>query len=216
MTHRWIIATRNSGKLIELQPILAARGIEAIGLDEAGVAISGAEDALEIFDTFEANATAKAEYFARLCMLPCLADDSGLQVDALDGAPGVRSRRFAADRGCVVSERTDETVSNNEVLVAACWDSGRAPPWRARFVCAAAWSDGSQTHVAVGSSDGAILPEPKGSDGFGYDPFFLSDDLGVTFAVASQQEKAAVSHRARAVAALLDQLALVARDTSDR
>ena len=200
---QWIIATRSRGKLAELAPLLAAHGIDAISLDAAGVAVdTRAEDAIEVFDTFEANALAKAQYFAARTRQPCVADDSGLCVDALDGRPGARSRRFAKDLGIAMSDDAEDDA-NNQAMLDACWDSGRAPPWRARFACAAAYADRQRSVVMLGYTDGAIVPDRVGEGGFGYDPFFRSNDLGETFGVASREAKACVSHRARAFASLL-------------
>jgi XTP/dITP diphosphohydrolase len=199
----WIIATRSRGKIAELRPLLADAGIVAIGLDDAGVTESADEAVVEVFATFEENAVAKAQYFAALTGRPCLADDSGLCVDALDGLPGVRSRRFAADLGRRVGARADEDSANTDALIDACWDSGWAPPWSAYFACAAAYADGVRTVFGRGRTEGAIQPERDGDGGFGYDPVFLSADLGMTFAVASRDAKSRVSHRARAFAQLL-------------
>ncbi len=203
----WIIATRSRGKLAELVPMLAARGVRGIGLDDAGVMPYDDEEGIEVFDTFAANAIAKASYFTARTGMPCLADDSGLCIDALDGAPGVRSRRFATDRGHSASVGADEEAANNDAMIDACWDSGRAPPWSARYACAAAFCDGTRTMVAEGRTDGVIMPERDGSGGFGYDPYFVSTELGVSFARATREAKAAVSHRGRALAALLERLA---------
>jgi XTP/dITP diphosphohydrolase len=202
----WLLATRNRGKLVELIPMLERHGVTAMTLDDAGVAAHPDEDALEQFRTFEENARAKAGYFAARTGMPCLADDSGLCIDALDGAPGVRSRRFASDRHHAAALGRDEDIANNDAMVDACWDSGRAPPWIARYVCAAAFCDGVCTVVATGETAGVIMPDGDGTGGFGYDPFFVSDDLGMSFARASREAKAGVSHRARAFRALLAQL----------
>lgn len=212
----WIIATRSRGKLAELVPMLAARGIHGIGLDDAGVAATPDEDGIEVFDTFSANAIAKASWFAARTGLPCVADDSGLCIDALDGAPGVRSRRFAADRGHEPMVGSDEDTANNDAMLDACWDSGRAPPWRAWYSCAAAYCDGRRTVVAVGRTEGAIMPEHDGNGGFGYDPFFVSTDLGMSFARATREAKAVVSHRSRALAALLERLGASVDTVPDR
>jgi XTP/dITP diphosphohydrolase len=202
----WLLATRNRGKLAELIPMLEQHGVTAMTLDDAGIVAHPDEDALERFGTFEENSRAKAEYFAARAGMPCLADDSGLCIDALDGAPGVRSRRFASDRNHVAAFGHDEDNANNDAMVDACWDSGRAPPWIARYVCAAALCDGVRTVVATGETAGVIMPDRDGSGGFGYDPFFVSDDLGMSFARASREAKAGVSHRARAFRALLAEL----------
>jgi XTP/dITP diphosphohydrolase len=206
--HTWLVGTRNRGKLVELLPLLEPYHVTAITLDDAGVLHSPEEDDIEVFTTFEENARAKAVYYAARSGLPCLADDSGLCVDALDGAPGVRSRRFSHDQGFTARAGVSEDAMNNEALVEACWDSGRAPPWSASFVCAMALADSSASHVASARTNGEILPDAAGSGGFGYDPLFLSHDLQKTFALASLQEKSAISHRARALAALLARLGL--------
>lgn len=199
----WIIATRSRGKLAELVPMLAAHGIAAVGLEAAGVAAHPDEDGIEVFATFEENALAKARFFAARTGRPCLADDSGLCVDALDGRPGVRSRRLARDLGRAVPPGADEDRANVDALLDACWDSGWAPPWPAHYACAAALVDGARTIVTRGTTAGVIVPQREGTGGFGYDPWFLSADLGVTFARASREAKAGVSHRGRAFAALL-------------
>ena len=203
---RCVLATRSAGKVRELVPMLARHGITGIGLVEAGVPVSDAEEAIEAFDTFEANALAKARHFARLTGTACIADDSGLVIDALDGAPGVRSRRYARDRGRHVADLAAEDLANAEAVLEACWDSGWAPPWTARFRCAVAFVDASREFVASGSVEGHLLPDRSGVGGFGYDPWFLSVELGVTFAQASLEAKARVSHRARAIASLLGRL----------
>ncbi len=203
MTARpWVLATRSAGKLRELVPWFAARGIAVIGLDDAGLAPSAEEDAIEGHDSFEGNALAKARWYAARTGAPCIADDSGLAVDALHGAPGVRSRRFAADRGVVRGDRSEDEA-NNAALLAALSASGIGGPWPARYVCVAAFADGQTTCLARGETTGVIVPVATGAGGFGYDPYFLSDDLGTTFAEASLEAKAAVSHRGRAFAALL-------------
>ena len=192
--------------MAELSPLLAEAGILTVGLVDMGFTETPEEGAIEVFASFEANAVAKARYFSALTGCPCLADDSGLCVDALGGGPGVRSRRFASDIGIPLHERTDEDAANNDALIDACWNSGWAPPWSANYVCAAAYSDGVRVVHAVGRTNGAILPERVGVGGFGYDPHFVSADLGVTFAAASRDAKARVSHRTRAFAELLSML----------
>ena len=203
----WIIATRSAGKLRELVPLFQTCGIDVVGLEGAGVREHPDEEQIESFDTFEANALAKAAYFARLTGRPCIADDSGLCIDALDGGPGVRSRRIARDMGCVIDQR-GEDAANNAAVLDACWNSGWAPPWRAHYVCVAAYADGGTgtSHVARGRTDGTLQPDRSGDGGFGYDPHFVSDDLGLSFGLASRDAKARVSHRARAFAVLLDSL----------
>ena len=212
----WILSTRSRGKLAELVPILAASGIVATSLDAAGFEASVDEEFIEVFDSFAENALAKARYFATRTGRPCLAEDSGLCIDALVGQPGVRSRRFARDRGIARDASIPEDVANNEAMLAACWDSGRAPPWHAHFACAAAFVHQSREAVAIGRCDGVIRVEPSGNSGFGYDPYFVSAELGVAFADASREQKAVVSHRARAIRNLLDRLGVDLIDGSAR
>jgi XTP/dITP diphosphohydrolase len=199
----WVLATRNAGKLRELRPLFADAGIAVIDLHEAGVPESSHEDALERFDTFEANALAKARWFAeRVSGLPVVADDSGLEVAALGAAPGVRSKRW--------SGRTDLSgaaldAANNALLVERLRG---VRDRRARFVCAAAWCDGTRELVVRGEVPGAIVEpaEARGTHGFGYDPLFRSDELGMTLAEATVTQKQAVSHRGRAFTELLVRL----------
>ncbi|HEX3157773.1 MAG TPA: non-canonical purine NTP pyrophosphatase [Gemmatimonadaceae bacterium] len=193
-----LVATRNPGKLRELQPMFAAAGYTALDLGAAGVVHTAAEDTLEEFATFEENALAKARYFHAVSGgLPTVADDSGLVVDALDGAPGVRSRRW-----CGRTELTGHLLdqANNEKLVAML--AGQ-PSRAARFVCAAAFVDDGREVVRRGETAGVILDAPAGAEGFGYDPYFWSEDLQRSFGEAPAADKARVSHRARAIAALL-------------
>ena len=162
---------------------------------------------LEAHDTFEANALAKAQWFhARSGGRVVFADDSGLAVDALHGAPGVHSKRWSG-RTDLSGEALD--AFNNEHLqtaLTAAAAEGRTSR-RARYVCAAAcvWPGGSA--VVRGETLGTLIPSARGSGGFGYDPYFESDDLGVTFAEASREAKSAVSHRGRAFRVLCERLA---------
>jgi XTP/dITP diphosphohydrolase len=192
-----LLATRNAAKLRELQPLFAAAGLKTVDL--AGLEVEeepGAESAIEVFDSFEANAIAKATYFYEVSGgVACVADDSGLEVDALSGAPGVRSRRWS-DAG------TD--AANNAKLVSSL--SGVSDR-RARFVCAAAFVGLGHELVQRGLAEGEIVDTPRGTGGFGYDPYFVSTELGKTFAEASLPEKSRVSHRARAFGALLQAIA---------
>ena len=196
-----LVATRNPGKLRELRPMFLAAGYTVLDLEVAGIAHVPAEDAVEEFTTFEDNAIAKARYFHAVSGgLPTVADDSGLAVDALGGEPGVRSRRWSG-RADLTGRALDE--ANNEKLVAAL--AGQ-PSRVARFVCAAAFADGTRELVQRGETAGRILHAPEGKEGFGYDPYFWSEELGRSFGAASVAEKARVSHRARAFAALLTAL----------
>ena len=193
-----VVATRNAGKLHELAPMLEEAGLEPVGLTALGLAESADEEELERFATFEENALAKAHHFAeRSGGLPVIADDSGLAVEALGGAPGVRSKRW--------SGRTDLSgraldAANNAKLLAALEGTDRPA---AAFVCAAAWVGEGITLVRRGEVRGQIVREARGAEGFGYDPHFEAAELGRTLAECSREEKAGVSHRGRAVRALL-------------
>ena len=193
-----VVATRNPGKVRELLPLFAGAGWQARTLDEVGVAPTGDEDAVEVHATFEQNALAKARYYHRACGLPVVADDSGLVVAALGGEPGVRSKRW--------SGRTDlegaalDAANNAQLLQRLEGVDDR----RARFVCAAAWVDAQREVVRLGECAGRIARAPTaGGHGFGYDPLFVSDELGASFAEVGREEKSRVSHRARAFRALV-------------
>lgn len=202
--NRLVVATRSDHKLREIRQLLAdVPDLHVVGLEEAGVQETDAEDGIEVHDTFSANALAKVRYFVPLVRAPVLADDSGLCVDALDGAPGVRSKRFS---GRDDLQGADLDRANNELLIARLRD---VPPARrtATFACAVALaSPDGRDAVFLGRSGGRILEAPRGDGGFGYDPLFFSLELGKTFAEADPKEKNRVSHRARAVAAARDLL----------
>jgi len=189
-----VLATRNRHKLAEARAILSGAGVEVRGLEE----FDDVPDVVEDRDTFEGNAAKKAEEVAHATGSAALADDSGLVVDALGGAPGVMSARYAG--------RDGDSAANNAKLLKKMKDipdDGRA----ARFVCVIALArEGRKTRFFRGETLGRIGPEPRGEAGFGYDPLFISDDLGVTFAEAGAEEKNAVSHRGRALAAFAEAL----------
>ena len=161
--------------------------------------------------TFAENATIKAVYYSRLATGKLvLADDSGLEVDALDGAPGVRSARFAADSGLIDSpDANDNTdVWNNMVLLQRL-ATIPASERTARYHCVlVAARDGSVLHTADGSVEGMILNAPRGTGGFGYDPLFYLPELGCTMAELDLKTKLSLSHRGRAILALLPKLGL--------
>jgi XTP/dITP diphosphohydrolase len=176
-----------------------AAGIAVIGLAEAGIPPAPDEDRVEAFDTFEDNAIAKARYFAGIGGRPAIADDSGLAVDALGGAPGVRSKRWSG-RTDLDGEALD--ASNNAALLEALdgiEDRG------ARYVCVVAVAAPSGDVVGTwrGETQGRIVDAPRGAGGFGYDPYFVSDELEKSFGEASLAEKEGVSHRGRAFRAML-------------
>lgn len=204
---RIVLATRSEGKLRELQPMFAAAGYEAVSLATLGVPESPAEEEIERFDTFEENALAKARYFAALLPgMPILADDSGLVVAALGGAPGVRSKRYSGASG--VSGAELDAANNARLQQELKGVSDR----EAAYVCVVAWVDDGRELLRRGETRGRILTEASGGAGFGYDPYFWSAELGRTFGESDRESKAQVSHRGRAVAALLAAL----RDRAER
>jgi XTP/dITP diphosphohydrolase len=197
---RLVLASRNAGKLRELRALLPGE-IRLVTPGEAGIVETEEEDGLERSETFTGNALAKARYFAARSGLPALADDSGLVVDALGGAPGVRSRRFAAP-----DERRGEAQDAANIRKLLTRLEGVPDPARtARFVCAAAmaWPDGRDL-VRTGELEGLIVRVPSGSGGFGYDPVFLVPAENRTLADLDPARKNEISHRARAVGSLLD------------
>jgi XTP/dITP diphosphohydrolase len=195
-----LLATRSAGKLRELRRLFAARGIGVVDLNDAGIAETDAEDALEVYATFEENALAKARYFFKLSGRPTLADDSGLAVDALGGRPGVMSKRWSG-RADLTGQALDD--ENNRLLLERL---RRETNRRARYVCVAAYVDGTREIVRRGEVQGTIVDAPRGDGGFGYDPYFVSDELGRAFGEVSREEKERVSHRGRAFRALLEEL----------
>jgi XTP/dITP diphosphohydrolase len=200
---RLLAATRSPGKQPEFRRLLEPAGVEVVFPADIGLWESPAEEALELGDTFEANAGRKAAYFARLSSRPTVADDSGLEVLSLGGAPGVRSRRWAGATGS--PEAVD--AANNAELLRRLRGAPEARR-RARYRCVLVLlrEPGAVPEVFQGACTGRILEEPRGSGGFGYDPYFFSDELGRTFAEATPDEKDAVSHRGRALRALAEAL----------
>jgi len=196
-----LLATRSAHKAREIREILAPNGsgIDLITLDDAGVAPTAEEDGIEAFHTFTGNAIAKARFFEARSGLLTIADDSGIRVDALDGRPGVFSKRFSG-RSDLTGPDLDR--ANNQAVLDALRDTG-ARRRDAHYVCAAALAaSGGPALVTLGSSSGLLLEEPRGDGGFGYDPLFLVPDLGLTFAQLPPEEKHARSHRGRAFRAL--------------
>ena len=181
-----LIATRNKGKMRELRQLLGGVPYEMVSLDDLGIA----DEIEETGATFEENAALKAEGCSRLSGLPALADDSGLEVDALGGAPGVRSARYAgadasdADRVSLLLKNLANTSANDR---------------SARFRCVIAIAaPGERTRFYSGVCEGRIAAAPRGDNGFGYDPVFDIPELGMTMAELPTERKNAVSHRARA------------------
>ncbi len=194
---RLVLATRNRGKIVELERILAAAGldVELVGVD----AFPDLADVPETGATFAENALIKAHAVASATGLPAVADDSGICVDALNGMPGVLSARWAGRHG--------DDVANLELVLAQL---AEVPDERrtAHFACAAALAlpDGRE-EVVEGRLDGHVIRGPRGTNGFGYDPVFVPDGESRTTAELSPDEKDAISHRGRAFRALAPRVA---------
>ncbi len=204
-SEKLLIATNNSGKLREIRRLLGDVPLTIIGPDALAAGGRSLPAVTEAGETYAENALLKARSAARATGLAALADDSGLEVDALDGAPGVHSARFA---GPAASD-----ADNNRLLLARLYG---VPPARraARFVCTAALvlPDGREI-VTTGSVEGRIVDAPRGEGGFGYDPLFFYEPFGCTFGEVSAEAKNGVSHRARAVAAMAERIsALIVAD----
>lgn len=198
---RVVAATRNPHKLLEIRRILVdVSGLDLVGPETVGLDPDPAEEGIEAFDTFERNAAAKARWFGARSGLPALADDSGLEVDALDGAPGVHSKRFSPGSADLTGSELDR--ANNEQLLELLGELPLAER-TARFVCVAAlFTPDGAVRTVRGESEGLILGRPQGTRGFGYDPLFLHRDSGKTFAELDRDRKAAVGHRGAAFRAM--------------
>ena len=193
-----VLATRNAGKVRELAQVLAAHGLTVLGLD----AFPHVPDVEETGTTFEENALLKARTVAELTGLTAVADDSGVEVDALQGAPGVYSARYGADWDLLPGETKDQR--NNRKLRHALRDVPTEQRG-GRFVCTMAACKPDGTHIVVrGTWEGRMLEESRGDNGFGYDPLFWDEELGRTAAELTRDEKNARSHRGKAVRALLE------------
>jgi XTP/dITP diphosphohydrolase len=184
-----LIATNNQGKIRELHELLDDTGIDLVTPAQIGLDLDVIEDGL----TYAENAAKKAVAFAKESKLLSLADDSGLEVDALNGEPGLFSARYGSTDGNKLSDgdRRKYLIQNLQ---------GKPRPWTARFhaTIAIAHPDG-ETHLAEGWCEGEIIPKERGTGGFGYDPVFLLPELGRTMAELTMDEKNRLSHRARAV-----------------
>jgi XTP/dITP diphosphohydrolase len=189
-----IIATNNPGKVREIKDILAGRFDKIVSLKDEGLIIDVMEDGV----TFEENAVKKAREVARLTDSWALADDSGLCVDYLDGAPGVYSARFAGEKA------TD--AMNNEKLLRLMKDSPEAGRGAHYACCMALSSPGGETVTAYGEVYGEIVFTPRGTNGFGYDPIFYMKEYGKTMAELAPEIKNGISHRYRALKALEERL----------
>lgn len=199
-----LAATRSAGKQREIRRVLEPAGIEVVFPDDVGIYPSRDEDSLELGETFESNARRKAEHFARLSGLPTVADDSGLEVFSLGGAPGLRSRRWAGATG---TDAQVDAANNAELMRRLVGATGARRGARYRCVLVYLARPGAIPVAFEGIAPGRILEAPRGNGGFGYDPYFFSDELGTTFGEATPEEKDAVSHRGRALRALVEALA---------
>lgn len=182
-----LIATNNKGKVVELRALLQGIPAELAVPEDIGLELDIPEDGL----TYAENAGTKAAAFARASGLISLADDSGLEVEALDGAPGLHSARYLGRPGATDAERRAYLLQNL---------SGKPRPWIARFRSAVAIAvPGGNVRFAEGTCEGEIIPEERGTGGFGYDRLFFIPSAGRTMAELSLTEKNRISHRARAV-----------------
>jgi XTP/dITP diphosphohydrolase len=194
VTRKVLIATSNPGKLRDFAGAALRHGVEIAGVPDFSSLPSVVEDGL----TFEANARKKAEAYSRY--VPgetVVADDSGLEIDALKGAPGVHSARYAADQPAEAEANTDDAANNKRVLreltgIPSAQRTGR-------FVCVlAAAREGKTLATFRGTAEGIILDAPRGTNGFGYDPLFYFPSIQKTFAELSAEEKSKYSHRGAA------------------
>ena len=194
---RMIFATGNENKMKEIREILGALPLEILSMKEAGVSADIVGDG----KTFEENALIKARAICKLAGEMVLADDSGLEVDALNGAPGVYSARYSEDMPDLPGATKDE---RNTMKLLAALSSVRLWNRSARFrtVVAVCTPEG-ETLVAPGTWEGSVACSPRGKNGFGYDPVFLDPELGLTAAEMSPEEKMSRSHRAKALRELL-------------
>ena len=184
---RLVIASGNAGKLREYRDLLSDAGVDIVAFDS---------EVDEAGNTYPENALLKAETALAKSGLPALGDDSGIELDALDGFPGIRSARL----GPTQRERTAELLSRLH---------GVPRPWRARFVCVIALAaPNHETQFFEGECRGEVVPEWRGEAGFGYDPIFLVPGTGKTFGEMAPEEKRKYSHRAAAARALLESGAL--------
>ncbi|MBI2297169.1 MAG: RdgB/HAM1 family non-canonical purine NTP pyrophosphatase [Betaproteobacteria bacterium] len=199
---RLVLASSNAGKLREFRQMLAPLGIEVV--PQSALCVPEAD---EPHDTFIENALAKARHASGRSGLPAFADDSGICVDALNGAPGVLSARYAGEPPAgLPAAREDQDRRNNEKLVSALRGKDDR---RAHYYCVIVLvrhAEDPEPLIAEGRWHGKLIATPRGANGFGYDPYFLLPDLGKTAAELAPEEKNAISHRGRALAQLVAQL----------
>ncbi len=186
-----LIASSNPGKLREIEEILGGQPFDLRLPTQRGIQLDVVEDGL----TYADNAALKARAYAQAGNCITLADDSGLEVDALDGQPGLHSARYSLKPGATDADRRAFLLENL---------AGKPRPWRAHFHCTVAIATPTgEMYFAEGDCPGEIIPEERGTNGFGYDPIFLLPERGLTMAELSGAEKNQISHRARAIQAAL-------------
>jgi XTP/dITP diphosphohydrolase len=198
--NKLVLASSNPGKLREISAVLAPLGIEVVPQSQLGIA-----DAAEPFRTFIENALAKARHAARLARLPALADDSGLCARALGGEPGVHSARYASVAGTNPG-RDEQDQRNNLKLVQELRDQQDRGAHYYCVIVLVRHAEDPEPLIAEGSWSGQIIAAPRGATGFGYDPYFLLPDLGLTAAELAPEQKNLVSHRGKALRRLMARL----------
>jgi XTP/dITP diphosphohydrolase len=185
--HKLLLATNNKGKVAEIKALLGGTGLTLLTLADLGLALEVAEDGL----TYADNASKKAAAFSQASGYVALGDDSGLEVDALHGQPGLHSHRFSPMPGATDADRRNYLLEKLR----------EAPrPWTAHFrATVAVVLPSGEAHVTSGQCDGEIISEERGSNGFGYDPIFFIPEIGFTMAELEMDEKNTLSHRALAI-----------------
>ena len=185
--HRLLLATNNKGKVAEIKALLDGAGLTLLTPAEIGLALEIQEDG----QTYAENASKKAVAFSLASGMVAMSDDSGLEVDALDGLPGLHSHRFSPKPEATDADRRKYLLEKLQ---------GMRRPWTAHFQATVAVAlPSGEVKLATGQCDGEIIPEEFGTNGFGYDPIFFIPELGLTMAELEMDEKNRLSHRARAV-----------------
>jgi XTP/dITP diphosphohydrolase len=185
--NRLLLATNNQGKVAEIKALLDGTGIRLLTPSELGLALEITEDG----ETYGENAAKKAAAFSQASGMVALSDDSGLEVEALDGQPGLHSHRFSPEPEATDADRRKYLLEKLQAV---------PRPWKAHFCATVAVAlPSGEIRLATGQCEGEIIPEERGTNGFGYDPIFFIPDLGQTMAELTMDEKNRLSHRARAV-----------------
>lgn len=194
MNNALLIASGNKGKIQEIKAILSPLDIKVVSIHEIGMEIQVAETG----STYAENAWKKAAAYQELTQMVVLADDSGLEVDLLSGAPGLHSARFSPKENADDSDRRDYLLQQLK---------GKPQPWKAHFHCTAILAlPGGAIYETTGQCQGIIIPQERGSGGFGYDPIFFIPEYDATMAELAPNVKNAISHRARAILAMMPHL----------